>query len=146
MKKTKTGFSTDEDVLEILASQDPVPEKTLAHRKLTKLKSTYVDALPLQINESTGRLHTHYVQTGAATGRLASKDPNLQNIPIREEEGRRIRSAFVPAPGMRFVSADYSQIELAILAYLSQDSVLLQAFPREEGHPSSDRIADFRRS
>ncbi len=128
VKKTKTGFSTDEDVLEILASQDPVPEKILAHRKLTKLKSTYVDALPLQINESTGRLHTHYVQTGAATGRLASKDPNLQNIPIREEEGRRIRSAFVPAPGMRFVSADYSQIELAILAYLSQDSVLLQAF------------------
>lgn len=115
-------------MLEILASQDPVPEKILAHRKLTKLKSTYVDALPLQINESTGRLHTHYVQTGAATGRLASKDPNLQNIPIREEEGRRIRSAFVPAPGMRFVSADYSQIELAILAYLSQDSVLLQAF------------------
>jgi len=128
VKKTKTGFSTDEDVLEILASQDPVPEKILAHRKLTKLKSTYVDALPQQINEATGRLHTHYLQTGAATGRLASKDPNLQNIPIREEEGRRIRSAFVPAPGMRFISADYSQIELAILAYLSQDPVLLQAF------------------
>jgi DNA polymerase I len=128
VKKTKTGFSTDEDVLEVLASQDPVPERILAHRKLTKLKSTYVDALPLQINEATGRLHTHYVQTGAATGRLASKDPNLQNIPIREEEGRRIRAAFVPAPGMRFISADYSQIELAILAYLSQDPVLLQAF------------------
>jgi DNA polymerase-1 len=128
VKKTKTGFSTDEDVLEILASQDPVPERILAHRKLSKLKSTYVDALPLQINEVTGRLHTHYVQTGAATGRLASKDPNLQNIPIREEEGRRIRSAFVPAPGMRFISADYAQIELAILAYLSKDPVLLQAF------------------
>ena len=128
VKKTKTGFSTDEDVLEILASQDPVPEKILSHRKLSKLKSTYVDALPLQVNETTGRLHTHYVQTGAATGRLASKDPNLQNIPIREEEGRRIRAAFVPAPGMRFVSADYAQIELAILAYLSRDPVLLQAF------------------
>ncbi len=128
VRKTKTGFSTDVDVLETLAAQDPVPEKILAHRKLSKLKSTYVDALPLQINETTGRLHTHYVQTGAATGRLASKDPNLQNIPIREEEGRRIRSAFVPAPGMRFISADYSQIELAILAYLSQDPILLQAF------------------
>ena len=87
IRKTKTGFSTDVDVLEILAAQDPVPEKILAHRKLSKLKSTYVDALPLLVNEETGRLHTHYIQTGAATGRLASKDPNLQNIPIREEEG-----------------------------------------------------------
>jgi DNA polymerase-1 len=128
VRKTKTGYSTDVDVLEILAAQDPVPEKILAHRKLSKLKSTYVDALPLLVNEETGRLHTHYVQTGAATGRLASKDPNLQNIPIREEEGRRIRSAFVPAPGMRFVSADYAQIELAILAYLSKDPILLDAF------------------
>jgi len=128
IKKTKTGYSTDVDVLEILAAQDPVPEKILAHRKLTKLKSTYVDALPLLVNEQTGRLHTHYVQTGAATGRLASKDPNLQNIPIREEEGRRIRTAFVPAPGMRFISADYAQIELAILAYLSKDPILIEAF------------------
>ena len=128
VRKTKTGFSTDVDVLEILAAQDPVPERILAHRKLSKLKSTYVDALPLLVNEQTGRLHTHYVQTGAATGRLASKDPNLQNIPIREEEGRRIRTAFVPAPGMRFVSADYAQIELAILAYLSGDPILLDAF------------------
>ncbi len=128
VRKTKTGFSTDVDVLEILAAQDPVPEKILAHRKLSKLKSTYVDSLPLLVNEETGRLHTHYVQTGAATGRLASKDPNLQNIPIREEEGRRIRAAFVPAPGMRFVSADYAQIELAILAYLSKDPILLDAF------------------
>jgi DNA polymerase-1 len=128
IRKTKTGYSTDVDVLEILAAQDPVPEKILAHRKLSKLKSTYVDALPLLVNEETGRLHTHYLQTGAATGRLASKDPNLQNIPIREVEGRRIRSAFVPAPGMRFVSADYKQIELAILAFLSQDPILLQAF------------------
>jgi len=128
VRKTKTGFSTDVDVLEALAAQDPVPEKILQHRKLSKLKSTYVDALPQEINEETGRLHTHYVQTGAATGRLASKDPNLQNIPIREEEGRRIRAAFVPAPGMRFISADYSQIELAILAWLSKDPILLQAF------------------
>ncbi len=128
VRKTRTGFSTDEEVLEELAEQDPVPAKILAHRKLSKLKSTYVDALPLLINPETGRLHTHYLQTGAATGRLASKDPNLQNIPIREEEGRRIRAAFVPAPGMRFVSADYSQIELAILAYLSKDPMLLEAF------------------
>jgi DNA polymerase-1 len=128
VKKTKTGYSTDVDVLEILAAQDPVPEKILAHRKLSKLKSTYVDALPLLVNEETGRLHTHYVQTGTATGRLSSKDPNLQNIPIREEEGRRIRAAFVPAPGMRFVSADYAQIELAILAFLSKDPLLLGAF------------------
>jgi DNA polymerase-1 len=128
VRRTKTGYSTDESVLEILAEQDPVPERILAHRKLFKLRSTYVDALPLLVNADTGRLHTHYVQTGAATGRLASKDPNLQNIPIREEEGRRIRSAFVPAPGMSFVSADYSQIELAILAFLSQDPILLGAF------------------
>ncbi len=128
VKKTKTGYSTDMDVLEILAAQDPVPEKILAHRKLSKLKSTYVDALPLLVNERTGRLHTHYVQTGTATGRLSSKDPNLQNIPIREEEGRRIRTAFVPAAGMRFISADYAQIELAIMAYLSKDPILLASF------------------
>jgi DNA polymerase I len=128
VRKTKTGYSTDVDVLEILAAQDPVPEKILAHRKLSKLKSTYVDALPLLVNEATGRVHTHYVQTGSATGRLSSKDPNLQNIPIREEEGRRIRTAFVPAPGMRFISADYEQIELAVLAYLSRDPILLAAF------------------
>ncbi len=128
VKKTKTGYSTDMDVLEALAARDPVPEKILQHRKLSKLKSTYVDALPLLVNENTGRLHTHYIQTGTATGRLSSKDPNLQNIPIREEEGRRIRAAFVPAAGTRFISADYSQIELAILAHLSQDPALLAAF------------------
>jgi DNA polymerase-1 len=128
VKKTKTGYSTDMDVLEALAAQDPVPERILAHRKLSKLKSTYVDALPLLVNEETGRLHTHYVHTGTATGRLSSKDPNLQNIPIREEEGRRIRASFVPAPGMRFLSADYAQIELAVLAHLSGDPILGQAF------------------
>ncbi len=156
VKKTKTGYSTDMDVLEILAAQDPVPEKILAHRKLSKLKSTYVDALPLLVNERTGRLHTHYVQTGTATGRLSSKDPNLQNIPIREEEGRRIRAAFVPAPGMKFISADYAQIELAILAALSKDPILLESFREGRdihrqtaslifGVPESDVTAEQRR-
>ncbi|MCX7029421.1 MAG: DNA polymerase I [Spirochaetes bacterium] len=128
VRRTRTGFSTDMDVLEALARQDPVPERILAHRKLAKLKSTYVDSLPRLVNEDTGRVHTHYVQTGTATGRLSSKDPNLQNIPVREEEGRRIRRAFVPEPGSVFVSADYAQVELAILAYLSGDPTLLGAF------------------
>jgi len=128
VRRTRTGFSVDMDVLEALAAQDPVPERILAHRKLAKLKSTYVDSLPKLVNEATGRVHTHYVQTGTATGRLSSKDPNLQNIPIREEEGRRIRRAFVPEPGSVFVSADYAQVELAILAYLSGDPTLLAAF------------------
>ena len=128
VRRTRTGFSTDVDVLESLAGAHPVPEKILAHRKLSKLKSTYVDSLPRLVNEQTGRVHTHYVQTGAATGRLSSKDPNLQNIPVREEEGRRIRRAFVPAPGSVFVSSDYAQVELAILAHLSGDPVLLGAF------------------
>jgi DNA polymerase-1 len=100
----------------------------LAHRQLAKLKSTYVDALPQMVNPDTGRLHTNYLQTGAATGRLASKDPNLQNIPVREEAGRLIRSAFVPERGFLFLSADYSQIELAILAHLSGDPMLIEAF------------------
>jgi DNA polymerase-1 len=128
VRRTRTGFSTDMDVLEALAQQDPVPERILAHRKLSKLKSTYVDSLPRLVNEATGRVHTHYVQTGTATGRLSSKDPNLQNIPVREEEGRRIRRAFVPEPGSVFVSADYAQVELAILAFLSGDPILLGAF------------------
>jgi len=128
VRRTRTGFSVDMDVLEALASQDPVPEKILAHRKLAKLKSTYVDSLPKLVHEATGRVHTHYVQTGTATGRLSSKDPNLQNIPIREEEGRRIRRAFVPEPGCVFISADYAQVELAILASLSGDPTLLAAF------------------
>lgn len=132
VRKTKTGWSTDSDVLEVLAAEDVVPERILAHRKLSKLKSTYVDALPGMVHAETGRVHTHYVQTGTATGRLSSKDPNLQNIPIRDEEGRRIRSAFVSEPGTRLLSADYAQIELAILAHLSQDPALLTAF-REGG-------------
>ncbi|HUX12098.1 MAG TPA: DNA polymerase I [Spirochaetia bacterium] len=127
-KKTKTGYSTDNDVLVELAREDPVPELVLRYRMLAKLKSTYVDALPAMVNATTGRVHSHFVQTGTATGRISSKDPNLQNIPIREEEGRRIREAFVPAKGRRYVSADYSQIELVVLAHLSGDPGLAAAF------------------
>ncbi len=128
VKKTKTGYSTDVAVLQELAREDPVPEKVLRHRMLSKLRSTYVEALPKLVNAETGRLHTHFTQTGTATGRLSSKDPNLQNIPIREEEGRRIREAFVPEEGRVFVSADYSQIELVVLAHLSGDPGLTRAF------------------
>jgi len=126
--KIKTGYSTDSDILEELAEQDPVPAKILAWRTLSKLKSTYIDTLPLLVNKVTGRLHTQYIQTGTATGRIASKDPNLQNIPIREDDGRRIRQAFVPKEGWTFVSADYSQIELVVLAHLCQDPNLVAAF------------------
>lgn len=129
LKKTKTGQSTDNFVLiELARDGEKVPELVLDHRLLSKLKSTYVDTLPQLLNPETGRLHTNYIQTGAATGRLASKDPNLQNIPVREESGRRIRAAFVPEPGYLFMSADYAQIELVILAHLSGDPMLLEAF------------------
>ena len=126
-KKTKTGFSTDTSVLEELAPLDPVPAQILRHRALAKLKSTYVESLAT-LAEKESRIHTHYSQTGAATGRLSSRDPNLQNIPIREEEGRKIRAAFSAEPGNLLVSADYSQIELVVLAHLSQDPGLLAAF------------------
>ena len=129
VKKTKTGQSTDNFVLmELTRTGNKVPELVLNHRMLAKLKSTYVDALPQLVNPDSGRLHTHYIQTGAATGRLASKDPNLQNIPIREESGRHIRRAFVPDTDCSFLSADYSQIELVVLAHLSEDPMLLEAF------------------
>lgn len=127
-KKTKTGYSTDTSVLEELAAEDPVPELVLQYRGLSKLKSTYVEALPKMVNPETQRLHTSLVITGTATGRIASRNPNLQNIPIREEAGRRIRDAFVPAEGNVFVSADYSQIELVVLAHLSADPGLTEAF------------------
>ena len=128
-KRTKTGFSTDNSVLvELAHSGERIAELVLEHRRLAKLKSTYVEALPQLVNPDTGRLHTHYLQTGAATGRLASKDPNLQNIPVRDEGGRLIRRAFVPAPGCLFLSADYSQIELVVLAHLSEDPMLMEAF------------------
>ncbi len=128
VKKTKSGYSTDNGVLQQLAEEDPVPEKILLYRGLAKLKSTYVDTLPAMINPGTGRIHTSYIQTGAATGRLASKDPNLQNIPVRDENGRRIRKAFHPGKGCLFLSADYSQIELVVLAHLSGDTGLIEAF------------------
>lgn len=126
-KKTKTGYSTDNSVLEDLASEDVLPGKILDYRALAKLKSTYVDALPA-LADSNGRVHTSFVQTGTATGRLSSRDPNLQNIPIRDENGRRIRSAFRAADGFELVSADYAQIELVILAHLSKDENLVAAF------------------
>ena len=131
IKKTKTGYSTDAAVLEKLALfyDYELPKKLLSYRELTKLKSTYVDALPLMINPFTERLHTSYNQTVAATGRLSSSDPNLQNIPIRTEVGRLIRRAFVPEkPGWKLIDADYSQIELRIMAHLSKDQNLVNAF------------------
>jgi len=128
VKKTKTGYSTDADVLEQLALGHELPAKIIEHRTLAKLKSTYADALPELIHPSTGRIHTSFNQLVAATGRLSSSQPNLQNIPIRTELGRRIRAAFVPEPGWRFLAADYSQIELRILAHVSGEESLLAAF------------------
>jgi len=127
-RKTKTGFSTDSDVLAALADAHPIIPSLLEHRTLSKLKSTYVDALPRLVNKKTGRIHTSYNQTVAATGRLSSSDPNLQNIPIRSPEGRRIRAAFVPADGCVLVSADYSQIELRLLAHFCGDPALTRTF------------------
>ena len=129
VKKTATGKpSTDEEVLEKLAEDYPLPARILEHRGLAKLKSTYTDKLPQMVNPATGRVHTHYGQAVAVTGRLSSNDPNLQNIPIRTAEGRRIREAFIAPPGHVIVSADYSQIELRIMAHLSGDEALLHAF------------------
>ncbi len=127
-KKTKTGYSTDNSVLEELSREDPVPALVLKYRALSKLKSTYVDALPLIAEPSTSKIHTTYRQTGTATGRLSSINPNLQNIPIKDEEGRKIRKAFIPSAGRVFMSADYSQIELVVLAHLSEDPELQRAF------------------
>ena len=128
VRKTKTGFSTDEAVLEQLASQHPLPARILAFRRLAKLKSTYVDALPPLIDPKSGRVHPSFHQTGAATGRLSASNPNVQNIPIRSEEGIRIREAFIPREGAVLLSADYSQVELRILAHFSRDEELLAAF------------------
>jgi DNA polymerase-1 len=126
-RKTKTGFSTDVAVLEYLAKEDEVPALILRHRTLAKLKSTYVDALA-ELADAGSRLHTNFIQTGTATGRLSSREPNLQNIPVRDEEGRRIREAFVADAGKILISADYSQIELVVLAHLSGDENLVSAF------------------
>ena len=126
--KKKTGYSTDVNVLTVLARHHDLPAFILEHRTLAKLKSTYTDALIDLINPDTGRIHTSYNQTVAATGRLSSSDPNLQNIPIRTDEGREIRRAFIPREGWVLVSADYSQVELRILAHCSDDKILIQAF------------------
>ena len=133
-KRTKTGYSTDANSLEALKGVHPVIDGILEYRQLSKLKSTYVDALPELINRRTGRLHTSYNQTGSATGRVSSSDPNLQNIPIRTELGRQVRKAFYAEnqPDWTLLSADYSQIELRVLAHLSQDPALLEAFQRNE--------------
>lgn len=128
-KKTKTGqFSTSEDVLESLRSKHPIVEKILEQRGIKKLLSTYIDALPLLINPGTGKIHTSFNQTVTATGRLSSSNPNLQNIPIREAMGREIRKAFAADPGEVFFSADYSQIELRLMAHLSKDPTMIEAF------------------
>jgi len=132
-KKTPTGGpSTDEEVLSELALDYPLPKLLLEHRSLSKLKGTYTDKLPRMINPTTGRVHTSFAQAAVVTGRLASSDPNLQNIPVRSEEGRKIRTAFIAAPGSSIVSADYSQIELRIMAHLSGDEGLLHAFSHGE--------------
>ena len=129
VKKTATGApSTDEEVLEKLAEDFPLPAKILEHRGLAKLKGTYTDKLAQLAHPRTGRVHTHYAQAVAVTGRLSSNDPNLQNIPIRTQEGRRVREAFIAPPGCLIASADYSQIELRIMAHISGDESLLRAF------------------
>lgn len=132
IKKTKTGYSTNMEVLEKLSLQHDLPLEMLGYRNLNKLKSTYIDALPKLVHPKTGRVHTSYNQTVTATGRLSSSDPNLQNIPIRTEEGNRIRQAFIPEKGWSITSVDYSQIELRILAHLSLDETLMEAFRKDE--------------
>jgi DNA polymerase I len=132
LRRTKTGYSTDADVLTELGLAHPLPAKILEHRSLSKLKGTYADALPALINPETGRIHTTFNQLVAATGRLSSQDPNLMNIPIRTELGRRIRAAFIPAEGWQFVAADYSQIELRILAHMSAEPAIIESFRRGE--------------
>jgi DNA polymerase-1 len=131
-RRTKTGYSTEASVMEALRGVHPVIEFILEYRQLSKLKSTYVDALPALINRKTGRVHTTFNQTGTTTGRLSSSDPNLQNIPIRTEMGNKIRKAIIAPPGTYLLSADYSQIDLRVLAHLSQDPSLIAAFARDE--------------
>ncbi|MEE8329664.1 MAG: DNA polymerase I [Thermodesulfovibrionia bacterium] len=131
IKKTKTGFSTNFDVLQQLALEHELPKEILEHRTLSKLKNTYVDALPRIVNPGTGRIHTSFNQTVTATGRLSSSDPNLQNIPVRGEWGKRIREAFTAEKGKLFISSDYSQIELRILAHLSRDEKLIDVFKKD---------------
>ncbi|MEE9583091.1 MAG: DNA polymerase I, partial [Dehalococcoidales bacterium] len=131
-RRTKIGYSTGASVLEELRGAHPVVELILEYRQLAKLKSTYIDAIPGLINPKTGRVHTSFNQTRTATGRLSSSEPNLQNIPVRDELGREIRQAFVAPPGSKLLSGDYSQIDLRVLAHLSQDPGLLRAFHKDE--------------
>ena len=131
VKKTKTGYSTDTEVLQTLSIEHPLPKEILEYRTLTKLKGTYIDVLPKLINPLTGRIHASFNQMVVATGRLSSSDPNLQNIPIRGEEGMKIRGAFVPEEGYILISSDYSQIELRVLAHISGDQVLLDTFQKD---------------
>jgi DNA polymerase-1 len=156
LKRTKTGFSTDAEVLEALAPRHEVVAKILEHRELSKLKSTYIDVLPRLADPRTHRVHTTFNQTYAATGRLSSENPNLQNIPIRSEEGRRIRRAIIAPDGMALLSVDYSQIDLRVLAHITHDPALVGAFERGEdihtvtaaqvfGVPAAQVSADLRR-
>ncbi|HHY29703.1 MAG TPA: DNA polymerase I, partial [Syntrophaceticus sp.] len=157
IKRTKTGYSTDAEVLEKLAPLHEIPSKMLEYRQLTKLKSTYVDGLQSLVNTRTGKVHTTFNQTITATGRLSSTEPNLQNIPVRDELGREIRSAFIPSePGWILMAADYSQIELRVLAHMSRDSRLIADFQHGEdihtrtaatifGVAQEDVTADLRR-
>jgi len=131
-RKTKSGYSTDAATLEGLKGLHPIIEPLLEYRQLTKLKSTYVDALPALVYPETGRVHTNFNQTGTATGRLSSNDPNLQNIPVRGELGKQVRKAFIASEGCLLLSADYSQIDLRVTAHLSQDPQLLAAFKRDD--------------
>ncbi len=132
VKKTKTGYSTDAEVLETLSAIHPLPAKILEYRHYSKLKSTYLDVLETVINPNTGRIHSTFHQAVTATGRLSSSEPNLQNIPVKDEDGKSIRSIFVPAPGNLFLASDYSQIELRIMAHMSQDPSLILAFRNNE--------------
>lgn len=141
--KTKTGYSTRASVLEELKDLHPIIDLILEHRQLTKLKSTYVDALPVLVSRETGRVHTSYNQTGTVTGRISSSDPNLQNIPVRTELGRHVRCAFVAEEGRRLLGADYSQVELRILAHVSRDPNLLAAFARGEDIHASTAAGVF---
>jgi DNA polymerase-1 len=133
IRKTKTGYSTDAEVLTELASMDlnPIPELLLKYREIEKLLSTYVKALPSLVNSETKKIHTHYHPSNAATGRLSSDNPNLQNIPVRTENGRKLRKGFIPSEGRILLSADYSQVELRILAHFSQDPNMLEAFKND---------------
>jgi len=156
-RRTKTGYSTEASVMEALRDTHPIIELILKYRQLSKLKSTYVDALPALINHKTGRVHTSFNQTGTATGRLSSSDPNLQNIPIRTEMGNKIRKAIIAPPGAYLLSADYSQIDLRVLAHLSQDPDLVAAFAHDEdihattaskifGIPAGEVTSEMRRN